>query len=265
MISLSIGIVAHSNFVIPILKGLKNHTIDIYTDQKTDSKLESYLNKNYIHIHEFNKILDAPHDIKFLFECLTIIPVKYLDNSIWINLHNGILPYRKGMNSNLYAILNSDEFLGFTLHKITETVDNGPIIKRFYVKNDLITPWSKIKKNLINIIGKAVNRIFLDLNDSLEFESVPIDNKEKLVFHRKLKKIDINLDKPMANKNLNAIYRVKHKNKYLDLNLISKHKTYKNIQLFRYRSLVNRRKMIIVIFCKNFLLLSIRRCRVRID
>ncbi|MBT8141471.1 MAG: formyl transferase [Gammaproteobacteria bacterium] len=54
-----------------------------------------------------------------------------------INLHSGLLPKYRGAMATFWAMLNGDEFIGSTLHYITDKgIDTGPIIATAPIKCD---------------------------------------------------------------------------------------------------------------------------------
>lgn len=66
-----------------------------------------------------------------------ILPTTVLTNgSVFINSHPALLPKYKGYNSIRNSYKNSEEFMGVTVHIMTEEVDAGPFIhqERIWVK-----------------------------------------------------------------------------------------------------------------------------------
>lgn len=61
-----------------------------------------------------------------------------------VNVHFGMLPKYRGSYSIPWAILNNEEFIGTTLHKIDSGIDSGNIILQTKIKND----WGKSCKEL---------------------------------------------------------------------------------------------------------------------
>lgn len=57
---------------------------------------------------------------------------KFRNNAI--NLHPGLLPEYKGCFSTPWAIINNEDYTGFTYHVITSDFDGGPILIREEIK-----------------------------------------------------------------------------------------------------------------------------------
>lgn len=81
-------------------------------------------------------------------EILSIFPEK------WINLHGGILPNYRGLDSHLWAMHFKDYGnIGVTLHLATAQLDKGPIIKKFYLPAS-----KKIKKSIVKLKLSSLSR-----------------------------------------------------------------------------------------------------------
>lgn len=67
-----------------------------------------------------------------------IVPHDVLKNNDCINIHYSLLPKYRGLHSTVWAILNDEDYLGLSVHKMSDYIDDGPIIHQFKVKNDRI-------------------------------------------------------------------------------------------------------------------------------
>ena len=57
----------------------------------------------------------------------------------WLNLHCGLIPSYKGVDAIFWALLNEENELGVTIHKMDEKFDTGPIVMQNTIKNDELT------------------------------------------------------------------------------------------------------------------------------
>jgi folate-dependent phosphoribosylglycinamide formyltransferase PurN len=90
-------------------------------------------------------------------------PEHILQYNKFLNLHPSILPSYPGKKPIENALENGDEFLGLTLHEITEEVDQGTILFQTKIKNNnfnvaearkaLAIESEKIWNNLLKIIS----------------------------------------------------------------------------------------------------------------
>jgi len=64
----------------------------------------------------------------------SIISKKILATKIIINTHPSLLPKYRGLHSLVWAMLNFEKELGFTIHLMNEFIDDGDIIEQFKIK-----------------------------------------------------------------------------------------------------------------------------------
>jgi len=96
-----------------------------------------------------------------------------------INIHPGYLPYNRGKNPNVWAIVDETP-AGVALHYIDEGIDSGPIIARKRVESDYTdtadTLYEKLRKVSVEILKENWDSI---KNNRIEI----IKPKEKGTFH----------------------------------------------------------------------------------
>ena len=92
-----------------------------------------------------------------------------------LNLHSGILPQYRGVMATFWAMLNSDNHIGCTLHYIIDgTIDTGPIVsiyqKKRNTKTDYFTNVIDLYPSGCELIIKAVK--IIESGESLEQKEV---------------------------------------------------------------------------------------------
>lgn len=60
-----------------------------------------------------------------------IIKSDLIQKYLFVNIHAGNLPKWRGTSANSWAILNGDNKIAYTLHKITSKLDDGPIYYKY--------------------------------------------------------------------------------------------------------------------------------------
>lgn len=116
-----------------------------------------------------------------------------------INFHPGYLPYNRGMNPNVWPIVEETP-AGVTLHFINEGVDNGPIIARKKIKVEPIdTGGSLYEKTLDEIVELFKKTYPLFLKGKIR----PFAQDEKKSTHHFARDVDT-LDRIDLNKNYKA-------------------------------------------------------------
>ena len=71
-------------------------------------------------------------DLSFAVGYSKIIPTAICNNSLIVNLHGGILPKWRGFSSNAWAVMNGEKTIGYSLHRVTSTLDDGLL---YFVKH----------------------------------------------------------------------------------------------------------------------------------
>ena len=67
----------------------------------------------------------------FLAGWLPLISAEDLSRKTYINIHGSILPKYRGIHSIFWMIMNGEEYLGYTVYKVNEFVDDGDIIYQY--------------------------------------------------------------------------------------------------------------------------------------
>lgn len=70
---------------------------------------------------------------------LEILPSEFILNHTTLNIHYSLLPHLRGLHSVAWAILNGDTEIGWTVHKVEERIDAGPI---YYQKKIIYNRYS---------------------------------------------------------------------------------------------------------------------------
>lgn len=94
-----------------------------------------------------------------------LVPYEVLYNNKCINVHYSLLPKYRGLHSTVWSILNDEDYLGLSIHLMTEFIDDGPIIHQYRIKNDKVKTSNEfmgmlnayIADNLGYIIGDYLN------------------------------------------------------------------------------------------------------------
>jgi len=142
---------------------------------KKKQKLSFDENKRYILISIFSNLILNKYFLK-----------NFIGNAF--NLHPGILPFYAGKNCVSGAIYNNEKFTGVTLHKITEEIDAGQIIRRKKIR-------IKKKDNLLQLmyvlrsVGiKTINEFIKDIHFNKKIIKIKNNLKLRKKFPRKIPK-----------------------------------------------------------------------------
>lgn len=97
---------------------------------------------------------------------MPIITCKDLSKNEFLNIHYSLLPKYRGMHSTVWAILNGEECLGLTIHKVNENIDDGDIIYQHSMRYEDHTATDVMvycNKHIENNLSKVITS-YLDNN-----------------------------------------------------------------------------------------------------
>jgi len=101
-----------------------------------------------------------------------IIPAYIVREKDILNIHPSLLPKYRGMHSVVWAILNDEQEIGISVHRMNENIDDGPLIWQYRMENDnektapqiLDLLLSKVSENISNIIIGYLSGIIRPVN-----------------------------------------------------------------------------------------------------
>lgn len=113
--------------------------------RNTDKKIESFLDSN------FKVVVCAGYQF--------IIPEYILNKKIIINTHPSLLPKYRGLHALVWAMLNFEKELGFTIHLMNKHIDDGDILEQFKINYEGQTSqeiWKIFDDYVLNNLGRVV-------------------------------------------------------------------------------------------------------------
>ena len=130
-----------------LLKILKNNyicrdfdVVTIISNNKISTNIKSCVNKFYKNIlimelqTKLQKKLFFDTDVIFSVGYMKVIEKSIIVNFDVINLHPSILPTYKGLMTQKRMLINNEKYYGFTLHKVTNALDEGETISNKITK-----------------------------------------------------------------------------------------------------------------------------------
>ena len=118
----------------------KNHikedfkVITIISNNKISTKIKTYIDRFYkeVLVKEFQRTLQKKNfrntDIIFSVGYMKVIEKSIIESFDVINLHPSILPKYKGLMTQKRMLINNEKNYGFTIHKVSNELDDGEII-----------------------------------------------------------------------------------------------------------------------------------------
>mgnify|MGYP000520336271 CR=1 FL=1 len=159
----------------------KTYDIEVVLPLNIDNNATLDLcSKHDITVHSRTK--DIPLDVGRKFDFLVSSAFPYfiypseceLARNEALNIHAAILPAYKGVHSGIWALINGEETLGVTLHRISEKFDDGDVlrIKTFPVDDDMSLNIIRLK--LFSLVIDVIDDF---LNDGVATEKNDVSTK----------------------------------------------------------------------------------------
>lgn len=98
----------------------------------------------------------------------SIVSKKILKDKLIINTHPSLLPKYRGLHGLVWAMLNFEEELGFTIHLMNRYIDDGDILAQYKVQyagetsKEIMDKFDKyVEENLGEVVKKFLNKEIL--------------------------------------------------------------------------------------------------------
>lgn len=164
-----IGTTTNFDIFNSILQNKYIKVIGAIIDKNSTSNIDSTLHLNFLLKHNIKEIQleELPlikYDLCLIITYSKILNMKYFKNGININIHGGILPYWRGFYANIWAVLNNQLYIGYTLHALNKNMDDGNIyytIKERIKKNEkFFNANERLRKKICNNISEILINIY---------------------------------------------------------------------------------------------------------
>lgn len=135
--SKTIGLIGNGWGFDAALKGLiKNFS---YIEICTENPIENVALLQNTSIKKIPSINDFTSPVIVCAGLTQVINAALLKQKTFINIHYSLLPAYRGLHSTVWALLNDEHSLGYTIHIVNEFIDDGPIIYQYSILNDLVS------------------------------------------------------------------------------------------------------------------------------
>lgn len=103
-----------------------------------------------------------------------------------VNAHSSLLPYYKGLMPTFWVLKNQDKETGVTLYRLTEGIDDGPIISQRKIKIEKNTSQSKLVKKC----KMVANELVLDSLELIKSDKI-LKNKGDGTYYKFPTRLDV--------------------------------------------------------------------------
>lgn len=130
-------------------------------------------------------------DMVFLCGYTKILKSEYINRYLFVNIHAGILPKWRGFNANCWAILNGENHIGYTIHRVREGLDAGEIYKIIKIELSPNETYASGRSRIKDLLCQDLENIFLGIiKGSIVAEK---QKEEGIIYNCKLRKTDGNI------------------------------------------------------------------------
>ena len=126
-------------------------------------------------VNDYKDAIESSSDIVLTAAYKPKIEQFDLDKARFINIHYALLPRYRGMHAIVWAMLNGETHVGFTLHETSLLLDQGPIIYQASTPVSNYTSWEL----MLTIDGMVENTIHDVVDDYLCGKIIPKPQSNK--------------------------------------------------------------------------------------
>ena len=121
-----------------------------------------------------------------------LVPHQVIVDNDCINIHYSLLPKYRGLHATVWTIINDEDYVGLSVHQMTDYIDDGPIIYQYKIENDRVKTCTEYMELLNVHVAENLGQI---LNDYLDGKINLIENdKSKATWVGKRNHQDCRID-----------------------------------------------------------------------
>lgn len=152
--------------------------------------------KNFDNFYLNNRKIFQNVDCIFLCGHRYKISEKILDENTVINSHGSLLPKYKGFHGNVWAMINCEKKIGFTIHLVDKNFDSGPIIFKYSINTGDILSYLELKEKYMKYWKLNIFKIISKFNNQKLKPKIQNQSQSTFVTKRNKSDCKINWDQP---------------------------------------------------------------------
>jgi len=181
--------------------------IDYSLSEIEIKETKSYMDRYNINELAFEDIEKTHPNLIFLCGYTKILKTDLLDRFLFINIHAGILPKWRGFNANCWAMLNGENEIGYSIHRVREGLDSGEIYKIVKIRLEDNETYKSGRERIKEILCEQLEKIFSGIITG-DLKAIPQEDNE-VVYNCKLKKSDGEIHNwNLSSSYISALHRV---------------------------------------------------------
>lgn len=218
---MKVFIISSSENCIPLLWFLKQNNLNVVLFSDTSSKYNLDAFENIKHCCQqltiehicsdklYTSIAKNNPDVVFVLGYSQLIRLDKIDSSLRhkiFNIHFGLLPENKGSNPVFWQIKKGEKELGMSIHRINEKFDDGTVVWRKSIPNEMYYSYGLLEQILSQITVEGVGLILKQLIQLGTVSAISTESKVSHYFKRpELKDVLIDWNTMAAGEILNLV------------------------------------------------------------
>lgn len=139
---------------------------------------------NPIIIQDYHHACELPIDLVLLYSFAPLIDQESLDKKPFINIHYALLPRFRGFHGFIWSMINGEEKMGYTVHKVDVGIDSGDIYFQYAIEVDECMNINDVRTILDQHLTENIGE-YLTLIESKHQQSVPQDESQAIYVTRR--------------------------------------------------------------------------------
>ncbi|MFI2130106.1 methionyl-tRNA formyltransferase [Lysinibacillus fusiformis] len=143
----------HKIFCVGYHKSMKDRAIPLI----------KWADENQIKIKDNLTEIISEVDMVLMINYPGIIRNEYLEDCLFLNVHNSLLPKYRGLHAMVWALLNDEKYIGYSIHQVVKEVDAGNIYyqdsKQISDSDDILILQEWQYNSMIKVFPSILNRI----------------------------------------------------------------------------------------------------------
>ncbi|WP_421977760.1 methionyl-tRNA formyltransferase [Roseivirga seohaensis] len=103
----------------------------------------------------------------FMLSYPLLIKKEHLDQCLFVNMHGALVPRYRGIHGGTWAMVNGESQQGYTIHKVDEGIDSGPIFFQGKVTVGVSENINQVRQKIRNHFNCNIERVLREVYDGI--------------------------------------------------------------------------------------------------
>lgn len=185
-----------------LVKAFGAHYSNIGSAQKC---LEFCRENSIAIISSIDEAINLSPKFIFMVSYPVLIKKEHLDQCLFVNMHGALVPRYRGIHGGTWAMVNGEKQQGYTIHKVDEGIDSGPIYFQGKLDVGIHENINEIRQRILDDFRKNVGRVLLEVYND---EAVSIEqNEDEAIYVCRRNKSDSLIDWSDSSWNIHNLIR----------------------------------------------------------